>query len=138
MTRNLSIGKAGELRVASELLIRGFEVHLSLVDFGSDLLLSDGTRIQVKTAHNIKNKSINYTAYTFTFKKWKPKTGRSKPHGLKDVDFIILWGIDNDLFFIVPAEIIRGKYSVRITNYGKNSKYLIYKDNWDLLIMKGR
>lgn len=138
MTTNLSIGKAGELRVASELLIRGFEVHLSLVDYGSDLLLSDGTRIQVKAAHNLSHNYWKYKAYTFSFKKWKNKNGHFKPHALKDIDFIILWGIDDDLFFIIPAKVIRGKYSVRVSTSSKRNQYSIYKDKWEILKRKER
>ena len=136
MLANLALGKAGELRVASELLIRGHEVFFTLVDSGADLILGNGKRIQVKASHQ-KNCSLDghyYPRYTFSFKSWKKKAGCYEPHSLEGIDFVILWAIEHDEFFVMPTEAIRGKYSVRLQLTGvSHSIYLGFKAKWDLL-----
>ena len=134
MLSNLSLGKAGELRVASELLIRGYEVFQTVVDSGVDLILANGKRIQVKSARRSKAYA-NYTKYTFSFKAWHNKQGNYTPHELTGIDFVILWAVDDNEFFVIPATKIRGKYSVILTCHGKRqwSLYLPYRAQWNLL-----
>jgi len=137
MLSNLALGKAGELRVASELLLRGHDVFLTIVDSGADLILGNGKRIQVKAANRTKfkaEKKYLCSRYSFSFKSWKRTTNHYESHKLESVDYIILWTVNDDAFFIIPANEVRGKYSVRLTLGPKDhSKYLAFRDNWDAL-----
>jgi hypothetical protein len=132
---NLLLGKAGELRVASELLLRGHEIFLSSVDSGTDIILSKGVRIQVKAANPFNNGNGRYR---FGFKSCDKKNGKYHAHALKDVDFVILWPASTDEFFIVPASEIRGRISLCIRLHeGKRpyplGKYSQYRNKWEIL-----
>ena len=75
---NRIVGKAGEHVVMGEMMFRGFNAHIPLVDKGIDIVVIKGnvvSYIQVKTAnknmdvynHSIKVKSYNETAGRDTF-----------------------------------------------------------------------
>lgn len=137
MLSNLALGKAGELRVASELLLRGQEVYFAVVDGGTDLILATGKRIQVKAAKKRTNEN-HRTAYYFSFKSWRKKENKHTKHELIGIDYVILWGIDEDIFLIIPTEEVRGHYCVRFAPnnkrpHNKTSNYLQYINRWDLL-----
>jgi hypothetical protein len=131
-------GRAGELRVASELFLRGFHPSLSLDNDEVDLILDNGLRIQVKTA------SLNEQgSFVFNFKGWKRIGDERKQvrHELKKVDFIILWGIDEDLFLIFPKTELQNRMAITVPGTGPKRnrgrgigrRYLFYKNQWDLL-----
>ena len=143
------IGKAGEYRVASELMIRNHIVYMPTVDNGADLILGTGQTIQVKCGHRRKA-TINgciHLFYSFSFVKSssyfrKIKFGgdnKIEPHKLNNVDFAILWGIDDDEFYIVPANKVRGKMAVNISadddrrTIARWNKWLPYRNNWGIL-----
>ena len=133
--QNLHTGKAGELRVASELLLRGHQVYLTMVDSGIDIVLGNGKTIQVKSSMPRSNESHISPRYTFTFRSWK-----REPHRLDSVDFAILWAISHDTFFIIPTEILRGKITISVTpqrlhnSYNNRvNKYNRFAGQWDLL-----
>ncbi len=144
MKKNLAIGRAGELRVASELLLRGFEVFRPETDSGIDLVLSNGYRIQVKTSSGWKNKKNNFFSYSFGFQSWKKENRKYLPHDLAEVDCLILWPLSTDVFFIIPVSEVRGKRTIAFSladkrnGGGLKSKYLRFKNNWDILQRKGR
>lgn len=143
------IGRAGELRVASELMLRKHIVYMPSVDNGIDVVLGNGKRIQIKCGqkHIVHSQGRILDKYIFNFKSsvtWKKrvKHGDShhvEPHKLKDVDFIILWAIDDDDFYIIPAEKVRGTPTVSFTadeekrTQVKWNKWLPYRNNWGLL-----
>ncbi len=66
------IGRAGEHRVVSELLLKGHNPSIAVIDQGVDIILENGTTIQVKTTSQTGYKSrensisidISSTAYT--------------------------------------------------------------------------
>jgi len=141
---NARVGKAGELRVASELLLRGYDVHLSIIDHGTDLLVNGAVRIQVKSAHSRSYSIMRRGApvpcedYTFSFKSWRRIGSRYEPHPL-DVDFVILWAIDADKFLIVPASCVRGRYSIRIRlldHKKAKSSFLRFINAWETIPRK--
>lgn len=120
----LLLGKAGELRVASELLLRGFRPCLNLIDTGADMILENGVSIQVKSARLTKPRGQNSSAgasrcYRFQCRHWKG----GKPHGLKGVDYLVLWGVDTDEFWIVAINEIRELTTISIypTAFGSRS-----------------
>jgi len=131
-------GRAGELRVASELFLRGFRPSLSLDNDEVDLILDNGFRIQVKAA------SLNKRGtFSFNFKSWR-RIGEERKqvrHELKNVDFIILWGIDEDLFLIFPKSELQNRTSITVPGSGPKQnrgrgigrRYLFHKNQWDLL-----
>lgn len=135
---SMKIGKAGELRVASELLLRGFKPALTLEIDEADIILRHGLRIQVKTSSRNKNNS-----YTFTFKGWKrTESGdrKQEKHELQNIDFVILWAIDDNEFFIIPAGTIRARKASCLSisfpgqKTSKTRQFLLpYKNQWDLL-----
>jgi hypothetical protein len=103
-TKNMLIGEAGKYRVAAELLLRGINVYFPSVDDGVDLFTDNGLGIQVKAAN--KNCTGNYY---FSFKSWSRRKGVSNqlPRLHYSVTHVILWGITDDVFWIVPASIVR-------------------------------
>ena len=114
-----SDGKAGELRVASELIRRGVVVALPMIDLGYDLLLESGVRIQVKTCHRRPlghGKLLNYfllpsvrrVANTQSYKNLYDR----KPSD--EYDFCVAWGVDEDRFWVIPASLLDGKRSVSL------------------------
>jgi len=121
---NQILGIAGELRVMSELLLRGFNPAKSYFDNGVDLILSDGIKIQVKTSlkktGNGKKTTLgNNTSESYRFQMRK---GNDKKKVLpkKYVDFVICWGIQDNVFWIIPAENI-GELSTLSLSYPKKS-----------------
>jgi hypothetical protein len=135
MQKNLAIGKAGEYRVASELLLHGIEVFLSSVDSGTDMILSNGMRIQVKSANRVRQqRGSNCFEYAFSFKSWRKRNRRYEPHPLSGIDFVILWAIEDDSFFIIPRKELTGKVYIRFgVNKRKTSRYVPFLNNWTLL-----
>ncbi len=134
MIPNLLLGRSGEYRVASELLLRGHEVFLASIDSSIDLILGNGNRIQIKTARKTKVNTSSHKRYVFSFKSWEQQNGHYKAHDLNETDFVILWAMDDNVFFIIPANEVRGKFSIQLSLNGRQwSQYLKFKDNWNLL-----
>ena len=139
MQNNISLGKAGEFRVASELLLRGHEVYLATADSGVDLILGNGKRLQVKVAQlrlrDRNNPKWQCRMYTFSFKSWRRQGKHYAPHNLEGVDYIILWAKDDNVFLVIPADRVRGKYSIRFNPASRKqqSEYMLFKDRWDSL-----
>ena len=139
MRENITVGKAAEFRVASELLLRGYETYMATADSGVDLILGNGKRIQVKSAHKTRmsgdHDAWRCKSYKFSFKSWRPKDGHFIANSLDSIDFVILWAIDDSIFFIIPAEKIRGKYTVRFNpdSTKQQSEFVAYRGKWELL-----
>lgn len=130
-------GQAGEYRVLSELLLRGHHPLIPSVDHGYDILLENGLRLQVKTSTRktiLCNKSRSpYEIYQFaSFKKrWSGKYDRNT---YDFVDYMVLWGIDDDVFYIIPVEGLSGwNIQVWCKDSEDETKYGKYKGAWDLL-----
>lgn len=140
-------GQAGEYRVASELLLRGINVYISRLDSGVDLMLQDGRKIQVKTAHLFYNKATKGSYYHFVLKGYFfLKGGERKKTKSEVCDFFVFWCIEANSFFIVPCEDLKGLSGLdlypatmgaspnRKTKFPRDrSKYSQYKERWDLL-----
>lgn len=109
-----ALGIAGEFRVMSELLLRGFNPAKSYLDNGIDIILSNGKRIQVKSRRKQLVKKRYYYPVTLTSARYrKGKTKRASPD-LKNLDFLIVWGIDSDDFYIIPKSEIGNKVAFSI------------------------
>jgi hypothetical protein len=136
MKSNIATGQAGVMRACAELLIRGYHPLVPTVDDGADLYLENGHIIQVKSAHLVKDEG----RYSFNFKRWKLEDGRrTQQIGWLDpkVTIVILWGINTDTLWIIPAKEIRGIKQVNIKNAGDDSrpsKYNDYINAWELIV----
>jgi len=125
---NLALGKAGELRVASELLLRGYEIFLTVTDTGVDLILGNGKRLQVKTARTNK-----YGGYMFSLKAWRKAGEPPKFQPFTDVDYLICWTVNDNTFFIIPTPLIIGRISICINPNSARSQFTEFKNNWEAL-----
>ena len=132
MARNTSyIGIAAEFRVMSELFLKGHNPAKSYLENGADLILENGKRIEVKSAHrrNPRKKRQERLRYHFSF-----CGGARKKQDLTKIDFVICWCIDDKLFYIIPSKEIKG-VAVQMTDTSINArhKYTPYRENWKLL-----
>src|SRR6266849_2178341 len=115
-------GEAGNHRVASELLLRGHNVSFHAVDMGVDLVADDIVRIQVKSAHMVAvpRYASSQPSYAFFLIRGPRAVGqgkslKSEPRIFsKKVDFVILWGIEENRFWIVPAQLLDGRHSITV------------------------
>lgn len=110
-------GKAGEHAVAAQLLLRGANVFFPGVDQGVDLLTESGCRIQVKAARLSTRGSVikwypeGVYCFHFPARKFVAASG-SRVRSMQKrpfheyCDIVVLWGIDHNRFWIVPADLL--------------------------------
>lgn len=109
---NLFVGQAAVHRVVSELLLRGTAATIPVVDVGVDLHTVEGCRIQVKTVKLRKNSATPKGAYWFKFWQSPVLSGAKniKLRGARDYskccDMMVLWGRDEDRFWIIPTALL--------------------------------
>lgn len=130
MNKEHLLASAGEHRVTAELLIRGLNVGVFSVDDGTDLITENNLSIQVKAARK------NRGCYQFSTKAWQRSKGLTtlRPSALT-VDYLILWAVDEDVFFIIPANIIRGQTGMTLSTSGR--KYAQYINAWEQIVKEG-
>ncbi len=108
-------GQAGVYATAAQLLLRGYVPCFPSVDYGFDLALENGLKIQVKSARlRMSHPSYPEGHYRLEVRegfKLNAKRGvmnhlvRREPRNWKGVaDFFVFWCIDENRFFIVPRE----------------------------------
>ncbi len=152
-------GQAGVWAVAAQLAIRGHIPIFPGVDYGWDLMIENGLRLQVKTARlysQRKRKISTYPGYQFNLTKTRVSATKCMKSVTRDwrqvADFFVLWGVDENRFWIVPTT-ERNKRAIRFCQYepieqdvtgrlkgGKNLQYAqamqrkaAYEGRWDLL-----
>ena len=149
-----AIGRAGELRVRSELILRDFNPGVFDFDKGTDIILSNGKRIGVKTSLKpIYSKKDYSWRYTFSVRSAQVRNAGNgvyekkymKRDYIEFVDYWIFWCVKSDLFYIIPNGEIGQKVSFCISTpvpdriyqrhkeYKSISKYEKYKNNWEQL-----
>jgi len=114
-------GQAGVYRVASELMMRGMLPCMPTTDMhGVDLILESGIRIQVKTAclTTYPGKYVK-PLYRFSLGRVIFSTALGRPKNSarnysNTTDFVVLWGADDNRFWIVPSHILDGRHSVAL------------------------
>lgn len=129
-----SKGVAGEYRVVSELLMRGHHPMLAVVDNGSDIYLETGITIQVKTSY-VKDYQGDKYSYAFHFRTtYMQGYKRLKRHKLIS-DFVICFCVPDQLFYIIPKDVVGEKERIAITPTVTrgSSLYDDYKEAWELL-----
>src|SRR6266404_3377997 len=121
---SILLGQAGVHRVMAELLSREIVPCIPAVDVGVDLVTSTGVRLQVKATRLVTKNRYSQPVYWFNLA-WHRTKGRRRRDGTreyssgprpfaKECDFVILWGYDQDRFWIVPSEILDKRSTVVI------------------------
>lgn len=107
--------------MASELLLRNFNPSFPSVDCGVDVLVDGGIRIQVKCGHLRYSLADSVQAYkngAYWFKLQATAhyvsgnnniRHREKPQFSSFCDFVVLWGIEDNRFWVVPAALMDGR-----------------------------
>ena len=154
-------GQAGVYAVASRLCLLGQVPYFPGVDHGVDLMIANGLRLQIKVAcltypqcgRSSRNRTGNYLggAYGFNLRRgvWEKdgnRMSRTESRDYRDVaDFFVLWGMDENRFWIVPtsiknrviwfgrAEHPNGSNNASYTSALRKSRCEQYEDRWDLL-----
>ncbi len=104
-------GQAGVWQVASQLAIRGKLSLFPGVDYGYDLALENGVKIQVKTSRlKFSHPAYPQGFYSFDWRQYryvKGKNDYSRPHTdySKVADYFACWGVDDNRFWIFPTSI---------------------------------
>lgn len=128
-----ALGRAGEHRVVSELLLRGFHPLLATVDDGIDIILGNGPTIQVKTSRSPRYQG-DKPIYPFGFQSTRWEGGRSVKRGRMLADFAICWCVPPDRFYVIPRSVIGARQSVSIPTSGaRKSMFDPYLDAWGAL-----
>lgn len=134
---HLRTGKAGEYRVASELMKHGLDVFMTITDFGTDLIASNGCKIQVKSARNSQITNGRTNRQIFTFQHESSLRGLRQSQCVLRNDCIVLWAVEQDRFFVFPAKMTRGIQAISLTLDSKQkrkNKFLRFENNWELIM----
>jgi hypothetical protein len=150
-------GQAGVWAVASKLAMNNVIPLFPGVDLGYDLFLENGLRLQVRSAMLTQTQNENrlYPYLTYIFKltrdNWYSEERRKKEQHVvtkpfsQVADYFVLWGADENRFFIIPTNIgqksiyfparsYTGNSFVRRVNGARLAERLAsYEDRWDLL-----
>jgi hypothetical protein len=124
-------GKAGEMAVASQLALRGVNVYLPLCDSGVDMMTEEGCRIQVKCGRIRTSPSMlkSYPEGVFTFHFPRKKYLATAKGQVRErinrkfsdyCDVVVLWGADQNRFWIIPSDLLDGMQCIAI---GHNRTY---------------
>jgi hypothetical protein len=135
-------GQAGVYQVAAQLLLRGINVSFPAVDEGADLIAESGIRIQVKTTGLVYRSGANFDngAYWFHFTRSTRALETARLRGNKvsltqkfsdRSDVVVLWGVDQNRFWIVPAIELDNWHMVAI------GAATVYKKYVDPEVVKG-
>jgi hypothetical protein len=112
--RTQLLGQAGVWTVAAQLAIRNHVPCFPGVDHGYDLMIENGLRIQVKASRlsGRKHGLAWYPEYKFNVRRHKVNMTKRMCYTLrdwtKDAEFFVLWGIDENRFWIVPTADVTG------------------------------
>lgn len=114
-------GQAGVYRVLCELILRGHRPYSPATDIGVDILLEQGIRIQVKTTMRA-SVHRRFSEGTFLFSLSAAARIRAGAVISKQArvfsaacDFIVLWAIEAERFWIVPAAVLDNRHTAMIT-----------------------
>lgn len=148
------IGKAGELRVRSELMLRGISAGTYDFDDGVDIYLKNGKKLQIKTSLKPYYSKGSYSwRYSFSIRQYQFRSSEGGKYTRKytrknysENDYFIFVCLKDNIFFIVPENEIGEKVSFSLptpeglrvykkhSETGSSSKYEKYKNNWEQLL----
>jgi hypothetical protein len=112
--RTQYVGRAGEFRVMSELMLRGHNPSMPAIDTGGDVVIENGIRIQVKTSQlTRKGRRPQYSLGYYRFYLGEYKGNRIKKRDWSlDCDFFVFWCLDEDRFFIAPPSAVQQNWII--------------------------
>jgi hypothetical protein len=120
LPENLAQGQAGVYTVAAQLLLRGHNPSFPAVDIGYDLIADGCVKVQVKCAHLTFSSNYHKTGcYAFKLAtRTVVKAGRIRGTVSRvfseECDFVALWGIEENRFWIIPAAVLDNKMGVYV------------------------
>ena len=132
---NKEVGGIGELMFSTEALKRGFIVSKPLIDTRKyDLVLDNrqGRLIRVQVKTTVVNPDAREGSFKFNI--GHGRTGK-KTYTNDNIDFLACYALHENTFFIIPVAAVRGQVTVRINSNNPDSKFLRYKEAWDLLFV---
>lgn len=150
-SRSRLIGQSGVWAVASQLGLRGHNCLFPTVDNGYDLMIENGLKLQIKSRYLIGRdcKAYPHWMYSFDLRRsiWDSKLGRVKGFSSYSqiADFFVLWGIDENRFWIVPSSLDQSSVNIgsRLSNQNRGTQHDCresklrrmesMEDRWDLL-----
>jgi transposase InsO family protein len=110
---NLAQGQAGVYAVAAQLLLRGVNPAFPAVDIGADIVTDKGVKVQVKSARLRIQGRMYGGQGAYWFKLNTRAIVRQKKiievaHRIfsEESDFVVLWGINTNRFWVVPSHIL--------------------------------
>lgn len=127
-------GKIAELRAIDELIRRGHKVAIPVVDDdGVDLVVDYRTTVQVKTSH----RRLMETAPGYSYGAFSWGSGRNREFRA-DIYLLHAAGATGDRWWVVPADVLRGRCAGQINMYLESKRGLSatlreFEDRWDLL-----
>ena len=117
-------GMAGVFAVCEQLCRSGHTPFTPSVDFGVDIMLDNGLKLQVKSSQARLHPGYSQGVYCFDVRKgWTRKKGQIISHAYSDrnyaesCDFFVFYGVHERRFFIVPVGIV-GNRSIWIPTRG--------------------
>src|SRR6266705_1724172 len=115
-------GQAGVHRVLSELILLGHRPYIPSSDTGIDILLEHGVRIQVKsTMRASAHWRLKEGTFLFSLSKAAQVRGGKivvamPPRIFSAVcDFVVLWAIEPDRFWVVPSGVLDRRHTITIS-----------------------
>jgi len=146
-----SQGMAGVYAVASRLCLLGHTPFFPSVDFGVDMMLDNGLKLQVKCGHLRQHPGYKQGVYSFDIRKAFKIVGHTVYKHQKErtyagtCDFVIFWAIEENRFFIIPAGSIngcvwipsRGCFMCKRQKPTVSGGILAHEEAWHLLDMDG-
>ena len=140
LMENARIGKAAELLVRAQLLLRNEFPAVYDVDDGVDIVLKSGVRIHVKSALPYRYKHLRNNLWFISIRRGHNK--RLTDFSENDILACVLFDSDKSIskatVFLIPTKEINSKGSVlALSKTSTRSKYRKYADNW-LLVNQNR
>lgn len=132
----LNKGAIGEATFIRRCLEQGLHPNIPYEDILAYDVIVEGhkrsMRVQVKasTAHR---KASKYTAkYRVDCRKCFIKNNAKRRYTKEDTDFLAIYLMEDDIFYIIPVEDFKG-FTAVIYPYEQKGKYKKYQEAWHLL-----
>lgn len=116
------LGKEAELHVAAKLISKGYAPMIPMIDIGTDIVLFNGPRIQVRASstQDYNPRIHKGTLKVYRFGLWgyssleNGKRTRVKRDWSKHCDFFVFWCVNENRFFVVPQSFVGERSEVWI------------------------
>lgn len=144
-------GMAATFAVCEQLCRYGHTPAIPVVDFGIDVMLDNGLKIQIKSSKCRAHPGYSNGVYAFDLRKgWTRVKGEIVGHPVdrdyaEICDFVVFFGVDERRFFVIPVGAIE-RHAIWIPRRG-NAEFkrvksiaksmMQYEDAWHLLDVNG-